>query len=61
LDPRPAASDTKHGVTVQPTSPLNLPVQLTSFVGRQQELAQAPRLLGESRLLTPWRKRRERD
>jgi predicted ATPase/class 3 adenylate cyclase len=32
--------------------PHNLPVQLTSFVGRKEEVAQALRLLRESRLLT---------
>ncbi|HKX76803.1 MAG TPA: tetratricopeptide repeat protein, partial [Acidimicrobiia bacterium] len=34
------------------TLPNNLPAQLTSFVGREEELAQATKLLGESRLLT---------
>jgi predicted ATPase/class 3 adenylate cyclase len=33
-------------------SPNNLPTQLTSFVGREQELATAGQLLSESRLLT---------
>jgi predicted ATPase/class 3 adenylate cyclase/DNA-binding CsgD family transcriptional regulator len=32
--------------------PHNLPVQLTSFVGRESEMATAQRLLGESRLVT---------
>ena len=30
----------------------NLPVQLTSFIGRQREMAEVRRLLGETRLLT---------
>ena len=30
----------------------NLPAQLTSFVGREQELAMLGRLLGEARLVT---------
>jgi predicted ATPase/class 3 adenylate cyclase len=33
-------------------TPNNLPQQLTDFVGRQSELAEAKRLLGETRLLT---------
>ncbi|MFV1962084.1 MAG: adenylate/guanylate cyclase domain-containing protein [Acidimicrobiia bacterium] len=33
-------------------TPNNLPLQLTDFVGRQSELAEAKRLLGETRLLT---------
>ncbi len=33
-------------------APNNLPTQLTSFVGRQRELAEARRLLGTNRLLT---------
>jgi predicted ATPase/DNA-binding CsgD family transcriptional regulator len=33
-------------------APNNLPLQLTSFVGREREMAEARRLLGESRLLT---------
>jgi len=33
-------------------TPNNLPQQLTDFVGRQTELAEATRLLGETRLLT---------
>ncbi len=33
-------------------TPNNLPQQLTSFVGRERELAEAKRLLGETRLLT---------
>jgi len=32
--------------------PNNLPVQLTDFIGRQSELAETKRLLGETRLLT---------
>lgn len=32
--------------------PNNLPVQLTDFIGRQSELAETERLLGETRLLT---------
>ena len=32
--------------------PNNLPAQLTGFVGRHQELAEAARLIGETRLLT---------
>jgi len=32
--------------------PHNLPVQLTSFIGREKEIAEARRLLGETRLLT---------
>ena len=32
--------------------PTNLPLALTSFVGREQELATVRRLLGEARLLT---------
>ncbi len=32
--------------------PHNLPIQLTSFVGREQELAQVRQLLGKTRLLT---------
>ena len=32
--------------------PNNLPTQLTSFVGRERELAEASRLLGENRLVT---------
>lgn len=32
--------------------PNNLPVQLTDFIGRQAELAETKRLLGETRLLT---------
>src|SRR5215831_16495308 len=32
--------------------PRHLPVELTSFVGRRQELAEVKRLLGTSRLLT---------
>jgi predicted ATPase/class 3 adenylate cyclase len=32
--------------------PTNLPVQLTSFVGREEEIAEVRRLLGSSRLLT---------
>ena len=40
--------------TWQPASrvPTNLPRPLTSFVGREQELAECERLLGEARLLT---------
>ena len=39
--------------TVSPKrAPNNLPLQLTSFVGRAREMAEARRLLGESRLLT---------
>jgi predicted ATPase/class 3 adenylate cyclase len=34
------------------TLPTNLPEQLTSFIGREQELKQAGQLLGETRLLT---------
>src|SRR5712691_2007295 len=34
------------------TVPHNLPLQLTSFVGREREIAEAKRLLGETRLLT---------
>jgi hypothetical protein len=33
-------------------TPNNLPVQLTGFVGRDNELIEATRALGESRLLT---------
>ena len=32
--------------------PNNLPLQLTSFVGREEEIAEVERLLGQSRLLT---------
>jgi predicted ATPase/class 3 adenylate cyclase len=32
--------------------PNNLPVQLTSFIGREKEMAEAKRLLGETHLLT---------
>jgi predicted ATPase/class 3 adenylate cyclase len=32
--------------------PNNLPVQLTSFVGREEEIAEVERLLGQTRLLT---------
>src|SRR3989454_2134129 len=32
--------------------PNNLPVQLTSFVGREREIAEVERLLGDARLLT---------
>src|SRR5215472_12994300 len=32
--------------------PHNLPVELTSFVGRRQELGEVKRLLGSTRLLT---------
>jgi predicted ATPase/DNA-binding CsgD family transcriptional regulator/DNA-binding XRE family transcriptional regulator len=35
-----------------PQKPHNLPVQLTSFVGREQEVADVHRLLGTTRLLT---------
>jgi predicted ATPase/class 3 adenylate cyclase len=34
------------------TRPNNLPLQLTSFVGREREMAEANRLLSQSRLLT---------
>jgi non-specific serine/threonine protein kinase len=34
------------------TVPVHLPTQLTSFIGRQQELSQASELLGSTRLLT---------
>jgi predicted ATPase/class 3 adenylate cyclase len=32
--------------------PNNLPIQLTSFIGREREIAEAQRLLGDTRLLT---------
>ena len=35
-----------------PLPPNNLPVQLTSFVGRKRELAEVKELLGNIRLLT---------
>jgi transcriptional regulator with XRE-family HTH domain len=38
----PARGEPKH----------NLPVQLTSFIGREREIAEVGRLLGETRLLT---------
>src|SRR4051794_16853366 len=34
------------------SSPNNLPLQLTSFVGREREIAEVERLLGATRLLT---------
>ena len=44
--PAPAASPT----AARPTT--NLPVPLTSFIGREQEVAEVQRLLGTTRLLT---------
>jgi hypothetical protein len=35
------------------TVPNNLPVQLTSFIGREREMAEVKRLLTATRLLTP--------
>lgn len=35
-----------------PRRPHNLPVQLTTFIGREQEIAEVKRLLGAARLLT---------
>ena len=46
------AGATTHSPTLQRLAPPRLPSQLTSFVGRQQELAQARRLLDSTRLLT---------
>ena len=40
--------------------PNNLPVQLTSFIGRDKEMAEVKRLLGTTHLLTPHRHRRHR-
>ena len=34
------------------TRPSNLPAQLTSFIGREEEIAEVERLLGQTRLLT---------
>ena len=39
-------------LTERPTASSNLPAQLTSFVGRERELAEIGRLLGSSRLVT---------
>src|SRR5688572_27906958 len=39
-------------VPVQERARNNLPAQLTSFVGRQQELAEIRQMLGRTRLLT---------
>lgn len=55
LDPtrRPAtASDLVAGMRSEPAIPNNLPLQLTSFVGRDRELEEVTRLLGTVRLLT---------
>src|SRR5438067_7043042 len=42
-----------HGASYEPdATPNNLPLQLTSFIGREGELAEAARLLEQSRLLT---------
>jgi hypothetical protein len=46
------AGATTHSPTLRPLAPPPLPSQLTSFVGRQQELADARRLLDGTRLLT---------
>jgi non-specific serine/threonine protein kinase len=40
------------GSTAESAPPTNLPAQLTSFVGREQELTEVKRLLGTTRLLT---------
>lgn len=50
---RPKASDTVELSTEpKPPPPNNLPVQLTSFVGRKRELAESADLLKQARLLT---------
>src|SRR6185437_15513771 len=49
----PSADDTAASITRPPeTPPTNLPMQLTSFVGRRNELAEVLGLLDQSRLLT---------
>ena len=56
----PSASTSWSSRASRPTSaprtldarPSNLPLQLTSFVGREEEIAEVERLLGQSRLLT---------
>ena len=54
--PHAAATDTSDHTTWQPWErPLradNLPLQLTSFIGREREMAEVQRLLTETRLLT---------
>jgi predicted ATPase/class 3 adenylate cyclase len=47
--PEGAAAAAHHELDVMPN---NLPLQLTSFIGREGELAEVARLLGQSRLLT---------
>ena len=37
---------------VEPRCPANLPVQLTTFVGREREVAEVPQLVSSRRLLT---------
>jgi predicted ATPase/class 3 adenylate cyclase len=48
----PALRDTFPALRSLESTPNNLPRQLTSFVGRERELAQARELLGRTRLLT---------
>src|SRR5215213_8666731 len=50
-DGDPSAADLD-GLRSLDTVPNNLPVELTSFVGRERELAEVGRLLGTARLLT---------
>src|SRR5215203_3845124 len=46
--------DLRHEVApARPAERHNLPVQLTSLVGREAELADGERLLGDARLVTP--------
>src|SRR5437588_12297475 len=44
--------DTFPALRTLDSTPNNLPTQLTSFVGREQDVADARRLLGAARLLT---------
>jgi len=50
--PAPAPTDRSGGRPGAGAGPSNLPAALTSFVGRERELAEVARLLGTTRLLT---------
>jgi predicted ATPase len=50
--PQGAAGLARYSPEALDATPNNLPLQLTSFIGREGELAEVTRLLGESRLLT---------
>jgi class 3 adenylate cyclase len=50
--PEGAAGLARYSPEALDAAPNNLPLQLTSFIGREGELAEVTRLLGESRLLT---------